>query len=146
MSRANRRRAGASLLLLAVLFMVVATFVVGCGSGGDKYEGSWIQESVPGIAPQPPIVIKKVGEQYTVTAQGAGAQGYMLHDTVAEGSSWSNVYPLILAEDTKATKDGDKLKFQTGDSTVEITVSGGKMTITVPGVNGVYAFSRVAAK
>lgn len=146
MSRANRRRAGASLLLLVALLMVVAAFVVGCGNGGGTYEGSWIQESVPGIAPQAPIVIKKVGEQYTVTAQGGGPQGYMLHDTVAEGSTWANVYPLILAQDTKATRDGDKLKFQTEDNTVEITVSGDTMTMTIPGVDGVYTFSRVVAK
>ena len=146
MSRTHRRRAGASLLLLGALFMVAATLVVGCNGGGDPYEGSWIQESVPGIAPQPPIVIKKVGEQYTVTAQGGGAQGYMLHDTVAAGSSWSNVYPLILAENTKATKDGDKLKLQTADRTIEITASGGKITMTISDVNGVYSFSRVAAK
>lgn len=146
MSHTNRRRSGASLLLLVALFMVVAAFVVGCGSGGGTFEGSWIQESVPGIEPQPPIVITKVGEQYTVTAEGGGDQGYMLHDAVAEGSTWANVYPLILAQDTKATKDGEKLTFETADNTVEITVSGDTMTMTIPGVDGVYTFSRVAAK
>ena len=146
MSRAHRRRAGASLLLLVALLMVAAAFAVGCGSGGVTYEGSWIQESVPGIASQPPIVIKKVGEEYTVTAEGGDPQGYMLHSAVAKGSTWANVYPLILAQDTKATVDGDKLTFETADKTAEITVKGDTMTMTIPGVDGVYTFSRVVAK
>lgn len=141
MPQAHRGRSGSSLLLPALLLLLIAAVAVGCGAGGDPFEGSWIQESVPGVAPQPPIVVKKVGEEYSVTAQGGGTQGYVLHDTM-EGSTWANVYSMILTEDSKATKEGDKLKLPSGDKTVEITASGGKLTMTVPGINGVYTLSR----
>jgi hypothetical protein len=47
---------------------------------------------------------------------------------------------------TKATKDGDKLKFSVASDTIEIAVSGDTMTMTVPSAQGVFTFSRVAAQ
>lgn len=46
--------------------------------------------------------------------------------------------------DTKATEDGDKLKFGSADNTAEITVSGDTMTMVISSVDGVFTFSRVA--
>ena len=140
MSRSHRRPAGATLLVFAALSLLVATLVVGCGSQSDKYEGSWSQKDQPGIAPQPPIVIKKVGDQYSVTPPGAESQGYVLHYS-PPGNGTGSLYSMTLTSATRATQSGDKLALSNAGNTIEIAVNGDTMTMTTQGVT--YTFSRV---
>ena len=149
MSRAYRRGADASLLLIAAFLLLTATIVVGCGSQSDnqvdsqsdKYVGTWIQTtSLPGN-PNTPITIKKAGDDYVLTGpDGVTDQGYMLH-TDPTDSGEVTIYAMTLT-DTKATEEGDHLTFGSADNTVEITVSGDAMTMAVSSVDGVFTFSR----
>jgi len=73
---------------------------------------------------------------------GETDQGY-LHHTDPTDSGEVTIYSMTL-NDTKATEDGDKLKFGSADNTAEITVSGDTMTMVISSVDGVFTFSRVA--
>jgi hypothetical protein len=132
--------------LLAVLFLLGATLVVaGCGSQSDKFAGTWIQKSLPGSSPETPLTIKKVGDEYSLTGPGGETNyGYVLHTTPTASGHYT-LYSMVLNA-TKATKDGDKLKFSVASDTIEIAVSGDTMTMTVPSAQGVFTFSRVAAQ
>ena len=146
MSRAHRRRAGASLFLLAALLLLTATLVVGCGSSQSvNYEGTWIQEALPNSNPETPIVVTKAGDKYAFSSPNGQTFGYMLHSTPT-GSGQTTLYSMVLDAGAVATQDGDKLKLSNGPDTIEITVSGNTMTMVVPGVEAVFKFSRVIAK
>lgn len=144
MSHAHRRRAEAFLLLLAALFLLAATLVVGCSGQSANYEGTWVQKPLPNSGPQTPLVIEKVGENYKISSQNGEASGYVLHSDPSGGKF--AIRPLMLTAGSWATQDGSKLKLSSGQDTVEITVSGDTMTMVFPGSNDVYTFSRVAAK
>lgn len=142
MSGAHRRHAEVLLFLLAGLFLLAATLIVaGCGSQSDKYEGTWTQASLPQSDPETPIIIKKVGDTYAFTDPSGGSYASIIHSNPT-GSGQATLYSMMLSNGATATKDGDMLKLPVADSTVEITVSGDIMTIVVPGVDGVFTFSR----
>lgn len=143
MSSAHRRRAEVLPLLLAALFLLAATLVVGCGSNSDKYEGTWIQKTSSQSDPGTPLLIKKVGDTYACTDPSGGSYANIIH-TNPTTSGQVTLYSMILSEGAVATKDGDMLKLPLANSTVEITVSGDTMMIAVPSVEGVFTFSRAS--
>ena len=145
MSRAHRRRAGASLFLVAALLLFAATLVVGCGSQSANYEGTWVQQSLPNSSPDTPIVVTKAGDKYAFSSPNGESFGYMLHTNPTD-SGQTTLYSMVLDPGAVATLDGGKLKLPNGKDTIEITVSGDTMTMVVPGVQAVFTFSRVAAK
>jgi len=139
---------------LIILLTIGAVIFVGCGgqsesqsksqseSQSDQYVGTWIQQTELQGSPNTSITIKKDGDDYALTGpDGATDQGYLLH-TEPTDSGEVTIYSMTL-NDTKATKDGDHLKFGSADNTVEITVSGDAMTMVVSSVDGVFTFSRV---
>jgi len=135
---------------LIILLTIGAVIFVGCGGQGesqsesqsDQYVGTWIQQTELQGFPNTSITIKKDGDDYALTGpDGATDQGYLLH-TEPTDSGEVTIYSMTL-NDTKATKDGDHLKFGSADNTVEITVSGDAMTMVVSSVDGVFTFSRV---
>ncbi len=142
MSRMHRRRAGA-VLLVAALLLLVASLFVGCGQGGN-YEGTWVQKALPNLGGQKPIVVKKVGDNYSFSSPNGSTSGYMVHTAPSNGKFTINA--LVLNAGSVATQDGGKLKLASGKDTVEITVSGDTMTMVFPGVQGDFTFSRVTTK
>ena len=131
---------------LIILLTIGAVIFVGRGgqseSQSDQYVGTWIQQTELQGFPNTSITIKKDGDDYALTGpDGATDQGYLLH-TEPTDSGEVTIYSMTL-NDTKATKDGDHLKFGSADNTVEITVSGDAMTMVVSSVDGVFTFSRV---
>ena len=142
------RRGRDCVVLVAALFLVAAMLaIVGCGSNSDKsdkFVGTWLQpkEVLPSSEPSTPLIIKKVGDEYTLTGPGGVAYKQAISRN-GEKAGTVDLYGMSLSEGAKATKDGDTLKLPASEGGLSISVSGDTLTILTPDGGDGYIFSRV---
>ena len=139
------RRGRDRVVLVAALFLVAAMLaIVGCGSNSDKFVGTLLQpqEVLPSSEPSTPLIIKKVGDEYTLTGPGGVAYKQAISRN-GEKAGTVDLYGMSLSEGAKATKDGDTLKLPASEGGLSISVSGDTLTILTPDGGDGYIFSRV---
>lgn len=132
-----------TVLLAAIVLLFAA---VACGSQSDKYVGTWVQQA-KGSQEQsqmPPIVVKKVGDQYAFTSP-SGGENLIGVQTDPNASGQITLCGFNLSESTLATPDGDSLQMSVCKQTVKVSVNGDKMTWTQTGESAPYTFMRQAA-
>lgn len=132
-----------SVLLAAIVLLFAA---VACGSQSDKYVGTWVQQA-RGSQEQsqmPPILVKKVGDQYAFTSP-SGGENLIGVQTDPNTSGQITLCGFKLSESTLAAPNGDSLQMSVCKQTINVTVTGDTMTWTPTDGAAPYTFTRLGA-